>query len=95
MQTSDQLMLYCPTAASLWKRLFRVTRVSWDNPNSCVELLSERYKLFGGKKMVLGRCTVLVIFWVVWNERNGRIFEAARDEVLDFWWDRVHFWASM
>lgn len=45
--------------------------------------------------MVLGRCTVLVIFWVVWNERNGRIFETARDEVLDFWWDRVHFWASM
>ena len=69
--------------------------MSWDNPNSCVELLSERYKFFGGKKMVLGRCTVLVIFWVVWNERNGRIFEAARDEVLDFRWDRVHFWASM
>lgn len=62
------VLLPCSVAVSLWRRLFREIQVIWDNPNSCVALLSEMYKLFRGKQkgQVLRRGPVLAIFSVVW-----------------------------
>lgn len=51
-ENSDHMLLHCSVAASLCRRLFRATEVSLDNSASCVALLSERYKFFGGKKRV-------------------------------------------
>ena len=45
--------------------------------------------------MVLGRCVVLAVFWVVWMERNKRIFVQAGGEDVDKLWDRVCYWASL
>lgn len=45
--------------------------------------------------MVLRICAVLAVFWVVWMERNKRIFLEARGEDVDQLWDRVCYWASL
>jgi hypothetical protein len=40
--------------------------------------------------MVLGRCAVLAVFWVVWMEMKKIIFVEARCEDVDYLWERVH-----
>ena len=42
------------------------------------------------KAAILWRCAFLALFWVIWIERNARIFED-KESSLSFLWDRVHF----
>lgn len=76
------------------KDFFLEANVSWAAPASCRALLCERFNLFGGKKkgLALGGCAMTAIFWVVWVERNKRIYEGARGEEVDHLWDRVRYW---
>lgn len=69
--------------------------MSWDTPASCMVLLLEGYK-FGGEEMVMvcEKCSAMTIFWVVWMDRNVRIFERAVDEEVDHLWDRIRFGIS-
>ena len=45
------------------------------------------------KAVILWRCAFLALFWIIWFERNGRIFED-KEFSLSYLWDRVHFLAS-
>lgn len=46
-------------------------------PVFCNTLLCQKFKFFVGKKrsVVLRRCAMRESFWVIWVERNRRIFE--------------------
>lgn len=37
-------------SSDLWTRMFREVMLSWDNPASCVSLLSEAHKFFCWRK---------------------------------------------
>lgn len=53
-------------------------RVSWVIPRGCYELLSMQFKRLGrGKKSanIWGDRLFPGLFWVIWMERNRRIFE--------------------
>lgn len=58
-------------------------------PDGTLELLAEPYCVrginsSGGKKgAVLGGRAMMAIIWVVWMERNMRIFDGARDEEIN------------
>ncbi|RXH71084.1 hypothetical protein DVH24_015706 [Malus domestica] len=54
----NHLRLHCPLVYPLWTRLFTETILNWAICESCVELLCEKPKSFGGNKrgMMLDMC---------------------------------------
>ena len=58
-------------------------------------VMTINYKGFGKSKrgIVLWQTACIALIWVVWRERNARIFEdKARN--LENLWDTIHFLAS-
>ena len=80
----------------LWHRLFQLAKMDWVPPKSISDMMSINYKGFGASKrgIVLWQNTSIALIWVMWQERNARIFEnkARNSENL---WDSVHFLASL
>lgn len=96
-ESVDHLFLHCPVAFTLWLRLCRGGNLSWVIPATCVALFWKKHKYFGGRKwdVILGRCAMLAIIWVVWIKRNRWVFEDTRGEEIDNLWERLCFWASL
>ena len=79
-----------------WHRLFQLAKMDWVPLRSILDMMSIYYKRFGNSKrgMVLWQNACITLIWVVWWERNVRIFEgkARNSENL---WDSIHFLASL
>ena len=58
-------------------------------------MMTINYKGFGKSKrdIVLWQIACIALIWVVWWERNGRIFED-KTRNLENLWDTIHFLAS-
>jgi hypothetical protein len=93
----DHLFLHCPFSIQVWWRFFKEFGVSWVIPKSCYDLLSIRFISGGrGKKAkVLWSCRMLAIFWVIWLERNKRIFDDFPGMCVEGLWDRISFWSAL
>ncbi|KAK9927793.1 hypothetical protein M0R45_024959 [Rubus argutus] len=96
-ETIDHVFLHCPVALSLWMKLFREVNISWIIPKQCFSLLCEKHKILrGGRKAkAVWGCLVLAVFWVIWLERNQRIFEDKVGAGHEELWDRIKFWSSL
>ena len=80
----------------LWHRLFQLAKMDWVPPISISDMMSINYKGFGTSKrgIVLWQNACIALIWVVWRERNARIFEdIARN--LENLWDSIHFLAFL
>ena len=88
--------LHCSMSLGLWHKLFQLAKMDWVPPRSISDMMSINYKGFGKSKrgIVLWQNACITIIWVVWQERNARIFEdkARNSENL---WDFIHFLASL
>ncbi|CAL5408064.1 unnamed protein product [Camellia sinensis] len=82
-ESVDHLFLHCPIALTLWHRLFRVGNGMWVAPKRSVHMLVIDFHTFGGSKRakILWTCVVFATFWVLWWERNQRLFEDKFREV--------------
>ena len=70
--------------------------MDWVPPRSISDMMSINYKGLGNSKggMVLWQNACIALIWVVWWERNARIFEdKARNS--DNLWDSIHFLAPL
>ncbi|RVW34013.1 hypothetical protein CK203_091968 [Vitis vinifera] len=80
----------------LTRRLFQLTKIDWVPPRSVFDMISINFNGFGSSKrgIVLWQAACIAILWVVWRERNARIFEdkSRNSENL---WDMIHFLASL
>ena len=61
----------------LWHRLFQLAKMDWVIPKSISDMMSINFKGFGLFKrgIVLWQAACIALIWVVWRERNVRIFE--------------------
>ena len=76
-ESTDHLFLHCSLTMELWHRLFQLAKMDWVPLRSISDMLSINYNGFGLSKreIVLWQAACIAIIWVVWRERNARIFE--------------------
>ena len=75
-ESTDHLFLHCSSTMELWHRLFQLAKTDWVPPRSISDMLSINYNGFGLSKrgIVLWQAACIAVIWVVWRERNARIF---------------------
>ena len=95
-ESADHLFLHSSLSMGLWHKLFQLAKMDWVPLRSISDMMSINYKGFGTSKrgIVLWQNACIALIWVVWQERNVRIFEdkARNSENL---WDSIHFLASL
>ena len=76
-ESIDHLFLHCPVTIGLWHRLFNLVGVIWVPPRSLEDMLVISFKGLGNslRGKTLWQITCLTLIWMVWQERNNRIFE--------------------
>ena len=73
----DHIFLYCPLILGLWHRLFSLVHVDWVPPRSICNIMNVSYRGLGNTNTgkVLWKLVCLALMWIMWLERNARIFE--------------------
>ena len=91
----DHLFLHCPIALGLWQRIFLQVGMEWVSPLTICDMMVISLKCFGNsfRERALWRIACLSLSWIVWKERNGRIFENTW-RTSDSLWDSLHFFVS-
>ncbi|KAJ9697646.1 hypothetical protein PVL29_006989 [Vitis rotundifolia] len=76
-ESADHLFLHCSVSMGLWHRLFQLAKLDWVPPRSISEMMLIDFKGFGKSKrgLILWQNACIALIWVVWRERNARIFE--------------------
>src|SRR5262249_39121256 len=88
--------LHCDLARALWCKLVGVMGECWVCPDSLSSLFQIRFRGFGSSKdlKILWRYAFFATVWVVWLERNRRVF-LNKHWNFALLWDRVVFLASL
>ncbi|RVW30887.1 hypothetical protein CK203_102789 [Vitis vinifera] len=74
----------------------KLTKTDWVPPRSIFDMISTNFNGFGSSKrgIVLWQAACIALLWVVWQERNARIFEDKTRNSENLW-DMIHFLASL
>ena len=95
-ESVDHLFLYCSLTMGLWHILFQLAKMDWVPSRSISDMLSINYNgsSLSKRGIMLCQAVSIALIWVVWRERNARIFEdkAKNSEYL---WDSIYFLASL
>ena len=75
-ESVDHLFLHCSLTMGLWHRLFQLAKMDWVPLRSISDMLSINYNGFGLSKrgIFLWQVACIALIWVVWRERNAKIF---------------------
>ncbi|RVW15386.1 putative ribonuclease H protein [Vitis vinifera] len=76
-ESIDHLFLHCPVTIGLWHKLFNLAGLAWVPPRSIVDMMVIAFKGLGNslRGKTLWQIACLTLLWMVWQERNNRIFE--------------------
>ena len=85
----NHIFSHCPLNLELWHRLFSLVHMDRVPPRSICDIMLISYKGLGStnRGKVLWQFACLALMWVVWWERNARIFW---DKAIEGLWDIVH-----
>ncbi|RVX22606.1 hypothetical protein CK203_012544 [Vitis vinifera] len=82
--------------ALAWHKLFNLAGLVWVPPRSFENMLVIAFKGLGNslRSKTLWQIAYLTLIWLVWQERNNRIFEdkGRTEEML---WDLIWFYSSL
>ncbi|RVW69333.1 putative ribonuclease H protein [Vitis vinifera] len=95
-ESIDHLFLHCPVTIGLWHRLFNLVGVIWVPPRSLEDMLVISFKGLGNslRGKTLWQIACLTLIWMVWQERNNRIFED-KGRTEEMVWDLIRFYSSL
>ncbi|RVX19857.1 hypothetical protein CK203_005103 [Vitis vinifera] len=95
-ESIDYLFLHCLVTIRLWHRLFNLVGSVWVPPRSLEDMLVITFKDLGNslRGKTLWQIACLTLIWMVWQERNNRIFEDKR-RTEEMVWDLIRFYSSL
>uniref|UniRef100_A0A2N9EXD0 Reverse transcriptase domain-containing protein n=1 Tax=Fagus sylvatica TaxID=28930 RepID=A0A2N9EXD0_FAGSY len=83
-ESPNHLLLQCETAQSLWSMVFCLFGVIWVMPGSVVEVMASWMGSFRKSRHAdVWGAVPLCVMWVLWRERNLRVFEGQERTVLE------------
>jgi hypothetical protein len=83
-ESPNHLLLHCETAQSLWSMVFCLFGVVWVMPRSVVEVMASWMGSFRKSSHAdVWGAVPLCVMWVLWRERNLRVFEGQERTVLE------------
>ena len=95
-ESIDHLFLHCPVTIGLWHKLFNLAGLVWVPPRSIEDMMVIAFKGLGNslRGKILWPIACLTLLWMVWQERNNKIFEdkGRTEEML---WDLFLFYSSL
>ena len=74
-ESVDHLLLHYKLAYALWCEVFHVFGVHWVMPKMVNSLLFVWENWFGKHQSTIWNMILGCLLWLVWQERNDRIFE--------------------
>ncbi|KAM7473769.1 hypothetical protein LguiB_021012 [Lonicera macranthoides] len=95
-ETLSHILLHCPYSYFIWAKAWAEFNLCWVLPKSGAELLPMDINIDGDipKIRTLWRCIKVAVMWMIWIERNNRIFEG-KEEQREWLWERIRFVASL
>ncbi|RVW29047.1 hypothetical protein CK203_088908 [Vitis vinifera] len=95
-ESIDHIFLHCPVTIGLWHRLFNLVGLVWVPPRSLEDMLVITFKGLGNSLEArhFGQIACLTLIWMVWQERNNRIFED-KGRTEEMVWDLIRFYSSL
>ena len=71
----DHLLLHCKFSHALWCEVFAVFGIQWVMPRSVKSFFFIWRNWFGKHLSIIWNMVPACLMWLVWQERNARIFE--------------------
>ena len=87
------IFLHCPITLGLWHRIFSQVGMVWLQPDNIHDMMVFSLKRFKNstRGKTLWKITCLTLLWIVWRERNVRIFED-NWKASEMMWDLLYFY---
>ncbi|XP_026428475.1 uncharacterized protein LOC113324369 [Papaver somniferum] len=74
-ESADHLFLHCQTTFKVWDHLIKAFHISWSIPGSILELFeASRNNVLTGRYKELWNIIHYALDWIIWDERNKRVF---------------------
>ncbi|RVX09397.1 GTP-binding protein TypA/BipA-like [Vitis vinifera] len=91
-ESIDHIFLHCPVTIGLWHRLFNLVGLVWVPLGSLEDMLVITFKGLGNslRGKTLWQIACLTSIWMVWQERNNRIFED-KGRTEEMVWDLIWY----
>ena len=67
LRSVDHLFLHCHVSRRFWHKLIHKAELCWIPPRSSLGKIK--------RAVTLWRCMIMAPFWVIWVEKNARLFE--------------------
>ena len=93
-ETVDHLLLYCKFSHALWSAIFEIFGIHWVMPKTISSLLFAWRNWFGKHLSTIWNMVPACLMWLVWMERNTRIFED-KERTLDLLKAPLQYFVSM
>ena len=74
-ESVDHLLLHCKFSHALWCEVFVVFGIQWVMPRSVKSFFFIWRNWFGKHLSIIWNMVPACLMWLVWQERNARIFE--------------------
>ncbi|KAL4182544.1 hypothetical protein AMTRI_Chr11g93810 [Amborella trichopoda] len=81
-ESNPHLFLHCSQAFELWSLILQLFRIQWVLPSSVKALISSYSGCHWPKAgRTLWKSTIATTIWVIWLDRNKRVFQGHKNEV--------------